>query len=251
MEYTVAAVREALAVLMIIAHNPGLGVTEIGKRSGNTKARTFRMLATLEHTSFIAKDRGATTYSLGPIALVLGLAAREQVGVTRLAVKYLDALVSEFNESVAVIVRDDMECVTVERLQCTHDVRVQMPLGRRRPMYAGASGKVLLAYAPADVRTKILDGELVRFTPRTITNKIKLKQELKRILEQGYANSSGEMAADVLAIAAPVFSADGQVLSTLSMSIPVGRAPTDIGPVVKKLKASAASLSAELGYRPA
>lgn len=61
MEYTVAALREGLSVLMIIAHNPGLGVTEIGKRSGNTKARAFRMLATLEQASFIQRDTNATT----------------------------------------------------------------------------------------------------------------------------------------------------------------------------------------------
>lgn len=249
MEYTVAAVREALAVLMIIAHNPGLGVTEIGKRSGNTKARTFRMLMTLEQASFVAKDKDATTYSLGPIALVLGLAAREQVGVTKLAARYLDALLAEFNETVAVIVRDDLESVTVEQRHSTHDVRVQVPLGRRRPLYAGASGKVLLAYASTEVRAMALEGELERYAPGTITSKTKLKQELKFILEKGYAQSSGEMVADVVAIAAPVFSADGQVMSTLGISIPVGRVPADMSRMIKRLKGSATSLSAELGYR--
>src|SRR5688572_21110112 len=100
MEYTVAAVQEALAVLMIVAHNPGLGVTEIAKRSGNTIARTFRLLATLESASFVQRDKDATTYSLGHIALVLGLAAQEQVSITRLAEKYLDTLQARFNETI-------------------------------------------------------------------------------------------------------------------------------------------------------
>ncbi len=249
MEYTVAAVREALSVLMIIAHNPGLGVTEISKRSGNTKARTFRMLATLEQASFVQRDTDATTYSLGPIALVLGLAAREQVGVTKLASRYLESLQAEFNETVAVVVRDELEAVTVAQNHSTHDVRVQTPLGRRRALHAGASGKVLLAFASAEVRNAVLDGELERFSPGTITSKTKLKQELKRVFEQGYAQSNGEVAADVVAVAAPIFYADGQVLATLSMSIPVGRVPADMSVIIQKLVKSANSLSEDLGYK--
>lgn len=249
MEYTVAAVREALGVLMIIAHNPGLGVTEIGKRAGITKARTYRMLVTLEEASFVRRDKDATTYSLGPISLVLGLAAQQQVSVTRLAGKYMASLQERFNETIAVLVRDDLESVTVAQIDSTHDVRVQIPLGKRRPLYAGASGKVLLAYAPAEVQARVFEGDIVRLSPNTIVSKTKLKQEVKRIVEQGHAQSSGEIAADIVALAAPIFDADGHASSTLSMAIPVGRAPSDLSKHVQQLKASAAALSAELGWK--
>lgn len=251
MEYTVAAVQEALAVLMIVAHNPGLGVTEIAKRSGNTKARTFRMLATLEQAAFVQRDRDATTYSLGPIALVLGLAAQQQVSVIRLADKYLDLLRDKFNETVGVLVRDEFESVTVAQRLSTHDVRVQTPLGRRRPLHAGASGKLLLAFAPPEVQTAVLDGELQKFSSHTITSKTRLKQELKKIHEQGYAESAGEMVSDVTAIAAPVFDASGQIQAAMSITIPTGRAPADLSKIVHVLRQNAAALSGELGWRKA
>jgi IclR family KDG regulon transcriptional repressor len=251
MEYTVAAVQEALAVLMIVAHNPGLGVTEIAKRSGNTKARTFRLLATLESASFIQRDKDSTTYSLGHIALVLGLAAQEQVGITRLAVKHLDALQARFNETVGVLVRDGVESVSIAQKHTTHEVRVQGNLGRRRPLHAGASGKLLLAYAPPEIQAEVLEGGLEKFTPHTITGKTKLKQELKRICEQGYALSSGEVAADVVAIAAPVFNDTGAVQAALSFSIPTTRAPADLSKMIQAVRQSAADLSAELGWRKA
>ena len=47
-DYTIAAVDEALALLLLVGQSPGLGVTELAARSGNTKARTFRLLFTLE-----------------------------------------------------------------------------------------------------------------------------------------------------------------------------------------------------------
>src|SRR5687767_2678019 len=124
MEYTVEAVQEALGVLMIVAHNPGLGVTEIAKRSGNTKARTFRFLTTLEQASFVRREKDATTYALGHISLVLGLAAQEQVSITRLAGRHLDELQQRFNETVAIVVRDGLQAVTIAHRPSTHDLRV-------------------------------------------------------------------------------------------------------------------------------
>jgi len=249
MEYTVAAVQEALAVLMIVAHNPGLGVTEIAKRSGNTKARTFRLLATLEKASFVSRDKDSTTYSLGHIALVLGFAAQEQVGITRLADKYLDSLQSRFNETASLIVRDAGESVCIAQKHSTHEVRVQAALGRRRPMHAGASSKVLLAFAPQEVQAQVLEGDLEKITPGTLTSKTKLKQELKRIGEQGYALSTGEVARDVVAIAAPVFDNTGTVQAAIGFSIPVSRAPQDMSKLINALRQSAAELSAELGWK--
>ncbi|MBI2771544.1 MAG: IclR family transcriptional regulator [Burkholderiales bacterium] len=249
MDYTVEAVREALGVLMIVAHNPRLGVTEIGKRSGNTKARTFRFLVTLEEAAFVQRDKDATTYSLGHMALVLGLAAQEQVSIVKLADKYLDALQDKFNENAVLMVRDALEYVSVATRLSTHEVRVGAALGRRRPLHAGASGKVLLAFAPAQVQESVLNGELEKFTSHTITSKTRLRQELKKIAEQGYATSVSEMAADVIAVSAPVHDSTGSVQAAIGISLPANRAPADLGKLCQAVRKSAADLSAELGWK--
>lgn len=250
MEYTVNAVQEALGVLMIVAHHPGLGVTEIAKRSGNTKARTYRFLVTLEEASFVHRERDSTVYNLGHKALLLGLAAQEQVSLTRIADKYLSALQAQFNEHSAVLVRDDLESVSIAHKLSSHEVRVQGALGRRRPLHAGASGKVLLAFAPAELQEQVLEGGLAKFTSQTITTKTKLKQELKRIAERGYATSDAEIAPDVFAIAAPVFDAKGDVQAAIGISLPSNRAPTDPSAMVNAITSAAADLSYELGWRP-
>lgn len=54
-DYTISAVDEALALLLIVAQKPGLGVTELAKVSGNTKARAFRILFTLEQRNFVVR----------------------------------------------------------------------------------------------------------------------------------------------------------------------------------------------------
>ena len=74
MDYTVAAVDEALGLLFLVAENPGLGVTELAKRSSNTKARAFRLLSTLEGRGFVQRHGDPAVYKLGHRTLLLGLA---------------------------------------------------------------------------------------------------------------------------------------------------------------------------------
>lgn len=248
MKYTVDAVQDALSVLMVVAQNPGLGVSEIGRLSGFTKARTFRFLATFEATGFVHRGKDATTYTLGPAALIVGAAAQEQVGVTKLAEKYLDVLVGKFNESAAVLVRDGLESVCIAQKHTTHEVRIQGAVGRRRPLHAGASGKVLTAFGPPEVEEELLKSSLPKVGPRTITSKTKLAQEIRRVREQGYATSVSEGAADVVAIAAPIFDSSGIAQASIGLSLPGSRAPDDLAQMVRAVRDAAMHLSTELGW---
>lgn len=250
MAYTVEAVQDALGVLMVVAQNPGLGVSEIGRRAGHTKARTYRFLVTLEATGFVHRHTNAATYTLGASALILGLAAQEQVGLAKLAEKHLDKLGAEFNETTAVLIRDGLESVCIVRRNSTHEVRVQGALGRRRPLNAGASGKVLTAFGTEELQSAVLGGTLAKVAPQTITSKAKLAKELKQIQAQGYALSVSEGATDVLAIAAPIFDGAGLLQGSLGISLPSGRAPENLSPMIEAVCASARRLSAELGWVP-
>lgn len=249
MEYTVAAVQEALSVLTHVAQAPGLGVTELAKRSGNTKARTFRLLSTLEQSGFVQRGSSDTNYILGHVVLALGLAAQEQISLVRIGQKHLEVLGGQFNENVHIRIRDGLQSEIVAKWDCTRGVRVHTEIGTRRHLHAGASGKVLLAYAPDDLQRLVLGGALERFTPQTVVQKTKLAKELARIREDGYAVSMGEVTPDVIAVAAPIFDAHGRVLAALGMSLPASRAPGDLTPVVDALKLTGLKLSAELGWR--
>ncbi len=249
MNYTVDAVTDALKVLLAVANNPGLGVSEYGRRVGLTKARTFRFLATFEASGFVLRTANAAAYVLGPQALILGLAAQEQVGLTQLAQKYLDALVAQFNETASVLIRNGLESVNVLQTRSAHDVRVQTTIGRRRPLHAGASGKVLAAFGPPEIEQALLAGDLVKVAPQTITSKKLLRRELQRVRQQGYAKSVSEGAADVLAITAPVFDPSGLAQASIGLSLPVSRAPNDLTTMIRAVSDAASQLSGELGWR--
>jgi DNA-binding IclR family transcriptional regulator len=245
-DYTIAAVDEAFAVLLLVAQNPGLGVTELSHRSGNTKARTFRLLYTLEQRNFVARRGSGPTYYLDVQSLYIGVAAQEQIDLVRTARQHLLALGRTCNENVQLRVRDGMECVCVDHWQSLHPAKTKSGAGSRRRLHAGASCKLLLAFAPQDVRHALLGADLPRYTPSTITQRSRLIQELNRIRTDGYAISHGEITEGVIALAAPVHDVDGEVIAALSLAGPEERIFPGQQKYLDLLSQHAAQITADL-----
>lgn len=249
MSYTVDAVSKAIELLFLVAEEGGHGVTELAKRSGNTKARAFRLLTTLEESGLVRRQMPLASYSLGYRALILGGAAQSQLSLIQVAKDMLEGIGRECNESVLVRIRDGEETVCVAWWDAPHALRVHSQLGDRRPLFAGASGKLLLAHAPQALRDKVLGGALPQFTPNTITGRDALTSELHKIIEAGYSTSFSEKSAEMVAVAAPVRDVSGTVVASLSMTAPSSRVPPDdLEKYIRILRSAAARFSAALGY---
>ncbi|MCM2250762.1 MAG: IclR family transcriptional regulator [Ramlibacter sp.] len=249
MGYTVDSVDEALGLLMVVARHPGLGVTELSKKSGITKPRAFRLLSTLEERGFVQRQQGTANYQLGSASLVLGLTALDQVSLVRQGSKYLDSLVQRFNENVQLRVLDGKESLCVARRDSSHALRIHLPIGSKRPLHAGASGKVLLAFADESFQEKILSMPLSGYTRSTVTSAARLAEELARVRAEGVATSAGEFADGVVSVAVPVWDGSGKVVAALGMSVPVARAPDGGERFVPELRKAADDLSRDLGHR--
>jgi IclR family acetate operon transcriptional repressor len=78
---------------------------------------------------------------------------------------------------------------------------------------------VLLAFLPEGQAEGLLAGvALQRFTPKTITTLPRLRQELKKIRETGFALDDEENTPGVRCIAAPVFDRFGRETAALSLT---------------------------------
>ncbi|MDD0812925.1 IclR family transcriptional regulator [Curvibacter sp. RS43] len=242
-DYTVAAVDQALALLLLVAQAPGLGVSELAGRSGNTKARTFRLLYTLEKRKLVQRRGRAASYCLDVNALCLGVAAQEQVDLVRLARPYLLNFAASCNENVQIRVRDGLDSIRVDRWQCVHHERIATQAGSRRRLHAGASCKLLLAFAPDEVRHTLLADELPRYTELTIHQPIRLTQELKRIRQEGVSISCGEITRGISAFAIPILDRHQQVLAALSISGPTYRLQPRQSELMSSLSTAAATIT--------
>ena len=92
-------------------------------------------------------------------------------------------------------------------------------------------------------------GKLATYTPRTITKRARLREELDRVRAQGYALAVDELEVGLTAVAAPIRNAHGDVVASMSVSGPSFRLPTDrVHEVVALISEAAVEVSHRLGW---
>ncbi|MET7680989.1 IclR family transcriptional regulator [Streptomyces sp. NPDC005423] len=245
----VQSVDRAVSVLEILARHGEAGVTEIAEELDVHKSTAFRLLGVLENRNLVtqAKDRGK--YYLGAGVLRLAGAAAVRLDISQEGVPVCREVADELGETVNIAVLDDNAAVNIMQARGTASVTAQNWLGRRTPLHATSSGKVLLAHLPPTLRESLLARPLPRFTERTVTGASMLRAELDAVVEQGYALTVEELELGLTAVAAPVRAHDGKVIAAISVSGPVYRLGADrLSEVAKRAVTAGAVLSRRMGY---
>jgi len=222
-DYRIAAVDRALLVLETLAEHPGQGVTALAKQIGLTKTIVFRLLSTLEARGFVVRDSAQPVYSLGHRIAVLGERAGQQNMLLAAARTVMERLREETSENINLIVREGQQSLVLATLAGRHAIRIFALAGRHGPLHAGGGSLLLLAWAPASVRSAVTSGPLKRFTPDTITDPTALWQRLEEIRSQGYNISLNDLDEGAFSIAAPIRNAAGEVIAALSVAGAVAR----------------------------
>jgi IclR family transcriptional regulator, KDG regulon repressor len=252
MDYTIAAVDRALALLEAVAEHSEIGLSELARATGCTKTLAFRMASTLEQRGYLAKDPVTRNYVLGHKPLYLGQRMAQQSLLLRIANPVLDALSARTRENVSLLVRDGLETVCIANRQSPQPIRLYAELGRRGPLHVGGGPKILLAHAPQAVQDEVAAGKLPGFTPETISDPDKLRALLRRIRRQGYNISHGDLDAGAFSVAVPVRDHAGDVVASLSVAGPQSRLTKDLEALyVRILLEAAAEISAGLGWKEA
>lgn len=218
LSYTVSAVDRALLLLEALAEAPDSGVSELAERTGFTKTLIFRLLFTLEERGFVAKDTARRTYSLSWRAMLLGDQARRQSKLLSAAEPHMDEIRRETGCNVSVQIRDGMHSVTVALRRGTQEQRIFAEIGRRGPLHAGGGPKVLLAYAPEQVREAVLASELARFTSLTMIEPDRLREALATIRRDGWVMSEGELDHSTYSIAIPIYDSTSEVAAAMAVT---------------------------------
>ncbi|WP_412080797.1 IclR family transcriptional regulator [Streptomyces sp. SCL15-4] len=245
----VQSVDRAVTVLEILARHGEAGVTEIAAELDVHKSTAFRLLGVLENRGLVAQAKERGKYYLGAGVLRLAGAAAVRLDISQEAVPVCREVADELGETVNIAVLDDDAAVNIMQARGTAAVTAQNWLGRRTPLHATSSGKVLLAHLPPTLREGLLARPLTRFTDRTLTGAALLRAELEAVVRQGYGVTVEELEPGLAAVAAPVRAHDGEVIAAISVSGPVYRLDADRLPqVAERTVAAGAELSRRMGY---
>ena len=146
---------------------------------------------------------------MGPKALALGYSSHWTENIVTLAKPYLRRLQQEFNETASIYVAEGDSRICLDHVESTHSLRRVIPLGESLPVYKGAAGKVLVAWANKDEQKRISEkhGGLS-------------ESELSMIRHNGYAVTQDESEHGLFALAVPVFNFEEQVVASLTVAGP-------------------------------
>ncbi|MBD3860049.1 IclR family transcriptional regulator [Bacillus sp. 28A-2] len=237
-------VQRALDILYCFSEErQELTLTDISKEMNLAMSTTTRLLKALEMNHFVEKNQDTLKYRLGQRLYLLGYIAGKSIKLRELAKPLMYSLRDETRETVNLYVLDHTNRVCIEQAEGLQSIRHLVKVGEKLPLYAGAGGKVLLAFQSKEFQQKVFTSEAEHMTRED------WQKECAHILETHTACSIDEREVGSAAVAAPIFNIHGEVRACLSISGPTHRFTDEVIPQLQqKVKEHAKQLSEQLGY---
>ncbi|MCB0913044.1 MAG: IclR family transcriptional regulator [Propionibacteriaceae bacterium] len=227
--YRIQAIERAVAILGVFtADEPDLRVSDIAQRLGLHKSTVHRFLVNLEAAGMVEKSARTGRYRLGLRLFELGSLVMQRMNLWDEALPFLEGLVHGTGETGHLAVLEAGEAVYVERVEARRALRVPSAIGRGYPAHATNLGKVLLAHRPAaEVDEIIAQKGLPGFTSHTITDPVRLHEDLAAIRARGFSVDNEEYDEGLRCIGAPVWDHSGHVVAAMGIGGPVTRVTPD------------------------
>jgi IclR family transcriptional regulator, pca regulon regulatory protein len=250
------SLERGLAILnCFTGERPVWGIADLADELGMSRSTTHRYVSTLVALGYLEQgDR--RKYRLGLRVTDLGMSAMNSTGLREHARSYLEELRQRASYTVSLAVLDGSDILYVDRVRSFRRGQSQTDLGlapgSRLPAYCTAMGKVLLAYLPGgEQRGRLVEMELTKRGPNTITSRKALRDELDQVVEAGFAVNDEELAPELYAISVPVRDEAREVIAAVNMvahssMISLEELVDALGP---HLVSTADRISARLGYR--
>jgi DNA-binding IclR family transcriptional regulator len=212
-------IERAMSVLEAFTQTePSMPLHVIATRIKLSKPTTFRLINCLVDLGYLVR-LSTQDYCLSMKILHLAGQVRGTLSIREVAHETMQKLARQTDETIALNMVDGFDRVCIDAVDSSSRLVSVMRPGDRAPLGVGASTKVLLAYLPRNEISDALDN----LSRKRKINKTKLRAELQQIRDRGYAITHGEVTLGNVAVAAPIFDADGRVRYSISLSCPAFR----------------------------
>lgn len=208
---------------------PVLSISQISQKTGIPRAAVRRCLYTLGKLGFVYAEDGKN-FQLRPRILALGHAWLASTPLARSAQPVLKHLSEMLNESCSIATLDGDDILYIARIARASSSRIMtidLDIGSRLPAWATSMGRVLLSHLPEEKLNDMLARvTMIRYTPQTVDSVNKLRAELKRVQQQGYALNDQELEMGLRSLAVPLFNPQGQIQAALNVGVHAGQVST-------------------------
>lgn len=235
---------------LMFSFGPGeteLSLAQLSRKTGLPHPTTRRLVLELAKAGAL-EQRPDGRFTVGLRLWQLGTLAPLTESLRTMAQPYMEDLYTTLHQHVQLAVLEGTEAVVIERLSAPQAVGLMSRVGGRLPLHCSGVGKVLLSYGGPDLAREILDGELRRFTSKTVTEPDALRRELAECRRTGSALVRGELTEGADSIATRIMNSEGRVVAALSVVVRTGSVQPQA--VLPSVITSGLAISRTLGWRP-
>lgn len=223
----IRSVETAFSVLKHVKENEGAGVTAIANALSVSKSTAHSHLRTLESLGYLVETDDGYRTSLR--FLEFGHHARAKYNLYESGKSEADQLAQSTGERCQIMVVEDFRGVYIYQTAGDQAVRTDSHIGSDVDLHATAVGKSYLAHLSSEeLETYLERVGLPARTDQTITDRDEFLAELEQVREQGYAVNHEERIEGMRAVGAPILTEEGDVLGSISVSVPTTRIEGDI-----------------------
>jgi len=211
----VPAVEQASRILLCLGEGDRfkMRLTDICKEVGIHKSKGHSILNTLMKFGLVEKDPHAKTYSLGPALIFLSRYVLENLNYTDIVSPFLEDLAKETNGTALFGLINGDHVFVVAKREGNQNIGFSTRLGHRFHITLGAHGKAIVAFLPEKDREKVLAKKKVYFygDPSRLNMK-RLRDDLRKCRQLGFAQDLGEITPGVNGVSAPVFDLRNEIV---------------------------------------
>lgn len=225
-----------------------IGVSELAREFGSSKATVYRHLRTLARHAFVHQD-AAKRYAAGIKLFILGERLRERFGVIPVARPELTRLRDETGQPATLSALAEDTVVILEVVQGPATVNFGTQPGTELEFHASAHGKVALAFGPPGLMEQCRARGLKALTSYTIRSPSALERAVAQVRSRGWATAANETLPGVNGVAAPIFNHVGEYAGAISIGGSIQYIPASPSRLqIQAVTQTAQRISRKLGW---
>ena len=197
----------------------GLTLPEIAAQLKLPKSSVHCLLVTLERRRYLHRIDYTGRYMFGSKLFSLGNMSLAGLPIRHVAAPHMHALTERTGLTTHLAILERNEAVLVEKVEPPGVCKLATWLGKRMDLHCTSLGKALIAnLAEEQLEHLLRQISLPRHNDNSIVSFRKLKEELARARQAGYAIDDEEDEIGYRCIGAPILDQNGRATAAISIS---------------------------------
>ena len=246
------SLERGLTIIEVLANSQrGQNLSELTRSLHLPKSSIHRLLLTLELRGYLYRNEQTGRYNFGLKLFNLASMALGRTKLREQAGPVLHALMQKTGLTIHMAILEQNQAFLIEKIEPPGLPRLGTWIGRSMDLHCTGVGKALLAHLREEEIQRLIRNGLPRYNDNTIVSAKKLKEELARIRQVGYALDDEEETIGLRCIGTPILDSESKAVAAISIAGTTAQInPDNISSLALKLRQSSSEISRRLLRSP-